>query len=123
MKKRLWFGSKKGFYGYLGDSTSHPDFKVGDVIVYNNTFNGGCLVKAIIVRDKKGTDFPMGLGGITIKNLLNKTEVVKVLSFEYLTDQVCEGINAVLKVEEVEAEELTLAEIEEKLGYKIKIVG
>lgn len=122
VEKVLKWRDSIGELGTLGDSTSHPDFKIGDVIVYKNIYMNDQLIKTIICNDNRGNDFPMGLGGRSISKLVKETEVIKVIGYEYLSNEFIEEIHSSIMIVENEVFELTKNEIETRLGYKIKIV-
>jgi len=125
MKEKVlcWRDGDRGFLGTIGDSTSHPDYHVGDVIVYKNPYSNEGMVTSVISKDKDGKDYPMGLKGTSILELSKKTEVILVVNHTNLTDDILHDIRSAVKLKEIEVIEMNKTQIEEELGYRIKIVN
>lgn len=123
MKEKIlcWRAKNTGFLGTIGDSSSHPEYHVGDVIAYKNPYSEG-IVTSVISKDKDGKDYPMGLKGTSILELLKKTDVILVVKHTNLTDDILHDIRFAVMLKEVEVIEMTQSQIEEELGYRVKIV-
>lgn len=122
-EKILCWTDGGGSNGIVGDSTSHPDYHVGDVIAYKNPYSSyENLITNVICKDSNGVDFPMGLGGNSLLNLCKKTEVILVVGYENVTNAILSDIDSSVRIKEVEVIEMTQSQIEEELGYRVKIV-
>jgi len=126
--KTLSFAGTSDHYGNVGDETEIKDLRgdilhVGDVVELFNTNGswrqGSCGRKMIVedwekqfVMGVKCVDFTSGIGG--------SYAILKTKSYKEL--KVGENIDGIV-VREIETKELTIEQIEEKLGYKVKVVG
>ena len=123
-------GYKDNKYGNVGDETGIVDLRgdklfVGDTVELFNTsegyINGSCGMKPIVEDESK--QFVMGVKGQTFtRGISGNYLILKTGGYEDLKvgDEVCE---IEVKKETNLCQELTMAQVEEKLGYKVKVVG
>lgn len=123
MKKAIMY--KNTNYGFLGEKTSTTIsgnyLRVGDVIAFEK--HDELFVRPVT----KKKDGEYGVFGFGSNHFIFKN-MTKILSYEFLTEQLLQELQGGRKenfsIKEVEyAKEMTISEVEELLGHKIKIIN
>lgn len=116
MKKYLYQNNK--YYGYIGENTNISDYKVGDLVLFSryNVNHAGLIIKNL----DSYTIF--GWACIDITTSFDISIVCKIIPAELMTNEIISKLTN-LKIKEKEEKEITISEIENILGYKIKIVN
>lgn len=109
--------------GYIGQQTRNPNYKVGDIVIYcyklfvDIKYDIGIIVKN---PNKSGYGVYGWCGEDMSKNDYHIEKVV--IPSELVTENILRYIKEI-EVKDICEKEMTLDEVEEILGYKIKIVG
>lgn len=109
-------------YGIIGEYTGVLELHVGDIVVYLS--ETGNLVKTFVAKYQNKYTL-MGCCGRELSSLVEKGQITKVVECEIVNDDMLKYVrnSSTLIIKEYTKVDLTLEEIEEKLGYKINIVG
>lgn len=107
-------------YGIMGEDTIVPNIKVGDIV---NLYVGKNIVTTLMIKDNEGNTFAMGYGA-TFNNRWKSYNVTKLVDHSNVTNDVLKLLGQRdFHIENVEYVEMSLHEVERKLGYKIKITS
>lgn len=117
MLKELRFINSKKRLGIVGESVG-SGFNVGDIV---SVMYVGRIHTSVLV--KEGLEvYKLGLCGIKLENLINKHKMEKVISFDLVTNEILRQ-HAMVEITELDYVEMTLEEIEDKLGHNVKIIN
>lgn len=105
-------------YGVIGKETGYETFRVGDLVVLE--MSQGKIISGIICERLNDIKDGFGVMGLLSTDLSEANIKLKVLDYELLTDGILKR-HGLKKIDYIE--EMTKAQIEEALGYPIKIVG
>lgn len=105
-------------YGIVGESTKYQNYCVGDIVAFNTKYDDKINIGLIVYcpSDKK-----YGIFGWCTVPLCEFKIIHKIISWYNINNDILEEIIEDMEIIEVEEKEMTLREIEEELGYKIKI--
>lgn len=106
-------------YGTLGESVGNGLY-VGDIV---SCYYDGRIITSVIVKPKNEEAFLMGLSGISVFELVGKFKAKKVVGYDLVNDELVNSSNYNLNIKKVDYVEMTQSDIEEILGYKVKIVS
>lgn len=105
-------------YGIIGDDTCIPNIKVGDIV--NLYYNNEIFTK-VMVKDRRGS-YAMGFG-VSFEDNWQNMRVKRLVSNTNITEEILKMLGgSEFSIEEIEHVEMTIGEIERKLGHKVKIV-
>lgn len=119
MRKQLAFKHSEESLGEIGTKLEHG-LHIGDIV---SLYWSGRIVTSVICKNPKGIPFLMGLMGTTLNDILYKHQGKVIVPYNLLTDEILNFIENSVIIEDVNEIEMTVSEIEEKLGYKIKVVS
>lgn len=104
----------------IGEQTKFKNFHIGDIVLWKHKKykNGESCIGFLAGTIQK--PFVMGLCGVN----LSEFEILKkIIKHEFVTKEVFNDLFPEFEIKEVEEVEMSKEEIEEKLGYRIKIVN
>lgn len=118
-------------YGKVGEYTgccdSHNnDLYNGDIVavIYKYGDYSKVLTSVICKGGYDGGFFIMGFKAISLHSILNKYDVIKVVDYKDVTNEILKSISSYVRIKEIERpKKMTIKEIEKELGYKIEIIG
>lgn len=106
-------------YGVIGEATCVPSLKVGDIV---NLIYGGKILTKLMVKDSKGS-FAMGLAQSFEKEWRQFT-IVKLVDHSKINNEVLKLLGQDdFHIQDIEHVEMTVEDVERKLGYKVKIIS
>lgn len=129
-KQRELFSASLAFkYGVMGErigvKESLTDFPkeicVGDLVTCKIGGTNGVPYRGIIVKANKTCGERFGVMGIIGKNMDKLDDLQVVLPHTQVTEEIVKFLHNMVMTE-IEIKVMTLEELEDKLGYKIKIV-
>lgn len=122
MKKYIYNGMGE-CYGYLEEDIGYYGYTVGDVIVYTHNWGDKKIGIGVIVRNCDNTGYSIygWCSGDISKHDGYKISSL-VIPSKFVTEKIIHHLTELI-VKEIEEKEMTLAEIEQILGYKIKIIN
>jgi len=107
------------YYGVIGEDTGFGYLKVGDVVAY--VTENGVIVSNFVAKRDTGVYGVMGKFSTPFEQLQGLT---KILSHKDVNESAYERVSASggFYIQEIEVTQMTIAQIEAKLGYPIEIV-
>ena len=119
MRRYIYDECQKEFYGYIGEKTGCENYRVGDLVLFNINIDTNGI--GIIVKNNKEKEYCI-YGWCGRNSSIEKTYKINkiIIPNSLITENIISYLHQ-LSVKECEVKEMTLEEIEEKLGYKIKI--
>jgi thiamine monophosphate kinase len=119
MLKKLYLGNE--FIGNVGEETGVTRLKVGDVIIVTNESGYSSTSFVCKYGEKYGV---MGWGYKELKSINQEYDIRKVMSGQLVTTEILNDVRSsdMFVVKEIMPVEMTLEEIEDKLGHPIKLV-
>lgn len=126
-----YYSNNPGELGEVGEYTGYKNFYVGDIVALNYE---GRIVTSIICKEEdksqykkndKCTYFIVGLYSDNFEDFIEKYNVVKVVDYSNLTEQLLQQITCrdAIKIDMLEKIKIKVSELEKMLGYKIEIIG
>lgn len=116
---------KVGEYTGCSDSHNH-DLYNGDIVavIYKREYYSKVVTSVICKDGYDGRFFIMGFKTINFQSLLNEYDVIKVIDYKEVTNDILKSINSYVRIKKIERpKKMTIKEIEKELGYKIEIIG
>lgn len=126
-----YYSNNPGELGEVGEYTGYKNFYVGDIVALNYE---GRIVTSIICKEEdksqykksdKCTYFVAGLYNDNFEKLVEKYNVVKVVDYSNLTEQLLQqtSYRDVVQIDVLEKVKVKVSDLEKMLGYKIEIIG
>lgn len=121
-KREMFSKARVKSYGVMGElagvtrgAIAQQNLFVGDLVSYI-ALDGEQMHSGIVVKSNDNNFYVMGYWGFTLDRF---PKIVKVLSHEYVTNEIVEHLHS---MEIIEPKRMTVQEVENKLGYPIIIV-